>query len=93
MRSVSRPMRELPILILILFASLAGATGIERYKAHLDPPGWELTEFHGGQLMGWYVYVYIDGERIVCANPRVWNGPKVVTCNYIVAIETEGEMP
>jgi hypothetical protein len=78
---------------LAILAAAAWANAPARYKAHLDPPGLELTEFHSGQLMGWYVYVWIDGKRIVCANPRVWDGPKVVTCNYIVAIETEGEKP
>ena len=81
------------VVCLVLIAVVAWANAPARYRAHLDPPGLEITEFHNGRLMGWYVYVYVDGKRVVCANPTVWDGPKVVTCNYVVAIEPKGEMP
>lgn len=74
-------------LIVVVIASLAWGAGVVRYKAHLDPPGLELTEFKTGKLMGWYVYLDVGGVRTICANPMVWDGPKVITCDHVVATE------
>jgi hypothetical protein len=56
-------------------------------------PGWEpfpvaeLPEFREGPLTGWYVYVYVGGEKVICANPTVWSGPRVIRCTQLVGVE------
>jgi len=39
-----------------------------------------------GPLKGYTVDVYIGGARVVCFNPTVWTGPKVITCGPAVVV-------
>ncbi len=65
----------------------------DRYKAELEDFDRSLREdvspFQRGPLMGWYVYVVVGEERVVCANPKVWDGPKVISCTHVVAIDDD----
>ena len=83
------------VLTIVWTGVVAAFSTPSRYKAELDPPEVveSLPKFHSGPLTGWYVYVYVDEERVVCANPGVWDGPKVITCNHIVAIDAEVPAP
>jgi hypothetical protein len=71
------------------------AANPNRYKAELEVPGEveKLPKFQRGPLTGWYVYVYVGEERVVCANPTAWDGPKVITCTHVVAIDSEKAEP
>jgi hypothetical protein len=69
--------------------AVAAIKGPERYRADLDPPGFRVRDFSRGELFGWYLYLYVGDRRIVCANPVVWDGPQVVTCDNVVAVDHE----
>jgi len=58
-----------------------------RFKAELDPKAFRAPRLPTGQLTGWYVFVYVGDRRVVCANPVVWDGPKVMTCDHVVSID------
>lgn len=79
------------VMGLALWTGVAVASSSEprRYKAELDPKGFQAVRMPTGQLPGWYVYVYVGDERVICANPVVWDGPKVITCDHVVAIDAE----
>jgi len=57
--------------------------------AHLDPPGFNPPAFTRGELLGWYAWFYVGEQRVVCANPVVWDGPKVITCDNVVVVDQE----
>jgi hypothetical protein len=77
------------LFVAVAWIGITLAANPRRYKAELDPPGVveSLPKFQSGPLTGWYVYVYMRKERVVCANPQVWDGPKVITCSHVVAID------
>ena len=78
---------------LVLSAAVASAAlaAPRRPFAKLDPPDFKGRSFGTGELTGWYAVFYVSGRRIVCANPTVWDGPKVVSCSHLVAVDTEAE--
>jgi hypothetical protein len=77
-----------------LFAAVATAaigrsTSPKRYRADLDPPKLQPAKIQPGRQTGWYVYLYMDGARVVCTNPFVWDGPRVITCDQVVTIDSD----
>lgn len=78
-------------LTIVRAGFVAAATEPPRFAAELDPFDIKesLRSVPSGQLLGWYVYVYVDDQRVVCANPMVWNSPKVIECEHLVEIDDE----
>jgi hypothetical protein len=70
-------------------AAFAAREEPKRPFAHLDPPDFRPPHFQGGELLGWYSVFYVGERRVVCANPVVWDGPKVITCDNVVAVDFE----
>ena len=70
-------------------AAIGRSTAPKRYRANLDPPKLQPAKIQPGRQVGWYVYLYMDGARVVCTNPFVWDGPRVITCDQVVAIDTD----
>lgn len=76
----------------VLFWAVAAFAAREEPKrpyAHLDPPRFNPPRFQRGELTGWYLALYVGDRRIVCANPVVWDGPALITCDNVVGVDNE----
>ena len=72
---------------LVVLSFLTGAHQLEAPRFERSGETWKYTG--PSRLKDWQVFVYVNGRRVVCENPTVWD-TEVISCDEIVTID-DGE--